>query len=659
MSSLSTKILGTVAIDPKGEYDSTVYYEKLNTVLYNDSTYMAIKPSHNILPTDTEYWQLIGGGLKKEDSILIFNTVADMKNANLKDGMSVQTLGYYEVNDGGEAKYKIRAKENSDTIDNSFIVALENSQLIAELIIENGVIYANKLGADSTGNNDASIIINRALEKINEYWLNNIKINTLVLNGIYKIDNKINMPPCAKLRSNGLVKIISNVANDSTIHIHYLNNTLPQNNETKQKYLSGELINFESGCIITSSLDKTTSNSIAIEIGDRTDLGFSYAISRYSIKNISINNFSIGLLHNSYNIYIGNYEHLHLEGNITNIQFGTLEQINTASNIGEKMNFENCIFASSSKAVNFGGIYWHTLFNNCSFDFNIDNFYQQTSNQYGNSVKVSNSHIENFTRIVKNFNINQEYVNICNSFIFNSSISVTPFEDSENALIVLDNTVYHTARPENNLLNPQNYLILSQQPRLENTKYLRVSVPEQWFIKNNLVNSFDNLEDGTIPITDDSYIGDFKVIGRQGIEATANVITDNYLYNGHKSIVFTRSSSTNKPSINLETDFIPITNEKLILNTLILYNMRNRQSRCLIEFFDKDKNSIQYKTTYEWIPETIQPNTWCIIPYGNYDSVPSKAKFYKLKVFIPNMMADGSDDVGTEYKLGIIVSNLR
>lgn len=66
MSSLSTKVLGTVAMEPKGEYSVEAYYEKLNTVLYNDSTYMAIKPSHNILPTDTEYWQLIGGGVTKE-----------------------------------------------------------------------------------------------------------------------------------------------------------------------------------------------------------------------------------------------------------------------------------------------------------------------------------------------------------------------------------------------------------------------------------------------------------------------------------------------------------------------------------------------------------------------------------------------------------------
>ena len=66
MSSISTKELGIVAIEPKGEYSSEAYYEKLNTVIYNDSTYMALKSSTGVLPTNTEYWQLIGGGVTKE-----------------------------------------------------------------------------------------------------------------------------------------------------------------------------------------------------------------------------------------------------------------------------------------------------------------------------------------------------------------------------------------------------------------------------------------------------------------------------------------------------------------------------------------------------------------------------------------------------------------
>ena len=50
--------------------------------------------------------------------IYFFNTVADMKNAHfLKDGDSVQTLGYYTVNDNGAAFYKIRTIKQNENID--------------------------------------------------------------------------------------------------------------------------------------------------------------------------------------------------------------------------------------------------------------------------------------------------------------------------------------------------------------------------------------------------------------------------------------------------------------------------------------------------------------------------------------------------------------
>ena len=140
MNEQMSVVLGTVAMEPKGEYSADAYYEKLNTVLYNDSTYMAIKPSHNILPTDTEYWQLIGGGAKKEETVQVFDTVADMKLADLKDGMSAQTLGYYEVNDGGGATYKITDEESQT----DYQEELENG-LYATLIDDLGDNYYDEI----------------------------------------------------------------------------------------------------------------------------------------------------------------------------------------------------------------------------------------------------------------------------------------------------------------------------------------------------------------------------------------------------------------------------------------------------------------------------------------------------------------------------------
>ena len=92
-----------------------------------------------------------------------FNTVADMKTANLKNGDYVCTLGYYNAKDGGDAEYIIVNTLNSgEVIDNMFFIALNNS-LIAKLIL-NTKFNIQQLGA-STSLTDNSIFINASLNK--------------------------------------------------------------------------------------------------------------------------------------------------------------------------------------------------------------------------------------------------------------------------------------------------------------------------------------------------------------------------------------------------------------------------------------------------------------------------------------------------------------
>lgn len=86
MSNIITKNLGVVSAVPKGEYDATVYYEKLNMVQYNGSTYMAIQPSTGILPTNTSYWQFVAGGLRVEDIVDNLESTATNKPLSAKQG---------------------------------------------------------------------------------------------------------------------------------------------------------------------------------------------------------------------------------------------------------------------------------------------------------------------------------------------------------------------------------------------------------------------------------------------------------------------------------------------------------------------------------------------------------------------------------------------
>ncbi len=54
----------------KGEYDPTVQYSKLDTVLYQGSSYVALQTVQGQVPTNTEYWQkLVTGGMDIIDNL--------------------------------------------------------------------------------------------------------------------------------------------------------------------------------------------------------------------------------------------------------------------------------------------------------------------------------------------------------------------------------------------------------------------------------------------------------------------------------------------------------------------------------------------------------------------------------------------------------------
>lgn len=71
-----------------------------------------------------------------------FDTVADMKSStNLIEGSYAQTLGYYNLNDGGGALYKIRKVTNDDTVDEAFLLEIGDpaDELVAELVFDDEV----------------------------------------------------------------------------------------------------------------------------------------------------------------------------------------------------------------------------------------------------------------------------------------------------------------------------------------------------------------------------------------------------------------------------------------------------------------------------------------------------------------------------------------
>ena len=98
--------------------------------------------------------------------MITFDTVTDMKaGENLVDGSKCYTYGYSDINDGGNAFYKVRKIINTDVVDERYLIALTDPSLVAELIIENNQVNIKQLGAKDDESEDIGSIINEALNK--------------------------------------------------------------------------------------------------------------------------------------------------------------------------------------------------------------------------------------------------------------------------------------------------------------------------------------------------------------------------------------------------------------------------------------------------------------------------------------------------------------
>lgn len=111
-------------------------------------------------------------------AIFGFDNVESMKNAtNLINGSYAKTLGYYEINDGGEATYKI----TNAVSETEYKEELKNG-LFATLIIDNDSVNVHQFGAKGDGTTDDSNAINLALSS-KAYNVSFIKGNTYMVRG--------------------------------------------------------------------------------------------------------------------------------------------------------------------------------------------------------------------------------------------------------------------------------------------------------------------------------------------------------------------------------------------------------------------------------------------------------------------------------------------
>jgi hypothetical protein len=147
------------------------------------------------MKTMAEISTLNGYKIKDKKAVRYYDTVSLMKtDPTLKDGMSVITKGYYRANDGGGAEYKVREITQDDIVNEGYLIALNNDQLVAELIIKNDVNIMTFYGLtkEITENNVNYRIWNDAFDEA--FNTVNGKAKIIIPEGTFYLNETITLP---------------------------------------------------------------------------------------------------------------------------------------------------------------------------------------------------------------------------------------------------------------------------------------------------------------------------------------------------------------------------------------------------------------------------------------------------------------------------------
>lgn len=197
-------------------------------------------------------FETLGSIIKKK--IYHFDNVEEMKNClTLVPGDVVETLGYYEINDGGGGTYKIRSKTEKDIIDNAIIIGIKKD-FVAELIV-NKNINVKQFGCFGDDKHDDTIQFEKALNfaTYNDY---NVEIPT----GTYKITRQISLKYYRYINSSG-----SSVKPKKSIKIFGMGTIFSTKDQINSSVIKGYNISDKSSILAFTGKGVDSSTSISLE----------------------------------------------------------------------------------------------------------------------------------------------------------------------------------------------------------------------------------------------------------------------------------------------------------------------------------------------------------------------------------------------------------
>ena len=134
-----------------------------------------------------------------------YATIEDLKSKDLKEGMIVRTLGYYDLNDGGCAEYYIKVKDGTE--DTLLNIPLNDGIHVAMLLLDSNKLNMKTVGVRYGSSNYKianSEIIQNIIEKYNSDYILYFPKGDVWVSNIHFLDAPSNFSPHIRICGEGI-----------------------------------------------------------------------------------------------------------------------------------------------------------------------------------------------------------------------------------------------------------------------------------------------------------------------------------------------------------------------------------------------------------------------------------------------------------------------